>query len=303
MLSEAVWLAMKLARRICRRVRRWVDGPSFRIWRCSSLRRYGPMRPIQYRGHRFVVLSNDWRAFWLATRNDVNPQTRVPLRALLDLKPSLYVDVGANYGEFVAEALARGIRTVAIEPNPDLVACLQRTFGQHERLTILNEAAADLPDGEVLLATKPGLSGYSSLTPSVVEASVGPVVVTEKVSFIRVRCRTLSSMLEGIADLPSVVLKVDVEGHEIDVLRGAMRVLERVDEWWAILVEFDPEFLVRRGLDVDREFEQLKALAPAFGEYVGGRIAWRPWGGELAPRKHTDLILGSARFLKNVAAV
>src|SRR5690606_1962410 len=138
MLSEAVWLAMKLARRICRRVRRWVDGPSFRIWRCSSLRRYGPMRPIQYRGHRFVVLSNDWRAFWLATRNDVNPQTRVPLRALLDLKPSLYVDVGANYGEFVAEALARGIRTVAIEPNPDLVACLQRTFGQHERLTILN---------------------------------------------------------------------------------------------------------------------------------------------------------------------
>ncbi len=299
---RGVSIAAKLARRVGGRVRHWMNPFSFRIWRWGSLRRYGPVRPIQYRGHRFVVLSNDWRAFWLATSSDVNPKTRKKVCALLELNPSLYVDVGANYGEFVAEAVARGIRTVAIEPNPELVACLQRTFGVDERVTILNEAAADMPDGEVLLATKPGLSGYSSLTPSVLEGKDGPAAIKERISFVSVRCRTLSSMLEGNVALPSVVIKVDVEGHEIEVLRGAVEMLGRVENWWAVLVEFDPEFLERRGLNVDREFQILRALAPAFGEYVDGKIVWRPSDAETVPRKHTDLILGSAAFLKRTVA-
>lgn len=290
-------LIVRLAKYARVKLTRWSRPVLFRIWRWRSLRRFGQMRPIFYRGFRFWVMSADWRGYWLATSRDVNPHTRVKVCALLDLKPELFVDVGANYGEFVAEAVQRGISTIAVEANPDVVHCLRSTFGDCANVEILQEAATN-KDGEAVLATLPGLTGFSSLTASLLSNKTGPGSVRADLQLVRVRTRTLESMV-GARPVVSLVIKVEVEGHEIDVIEGAIGLLSKVQDWWAILLEFDPVFLERRSLRAEEEFAKLIAVAPALGEYTDGRITWRPALVSDCPARHTDILLGSEALLRH----
>jgi FkbM family methyltransferase len=141
-----------------------------------------------------------------------------PAAALVFAPPGgVAIDVGANLGEWsvpLARAVGRDGRVLCIEPNPAVAAALAATLrinnlAQGEILPVALAAA----DGEGRLLIEPGDTGLSRL-------SAGE-------SGIAVRLRRLDSIVaeRGLARLD--LLKIDVEGHERQVLAGAAETLRR----------------------------------------------------------------------------
>lgn len=129
------------------------------------------------------------------------------------------VDVGAHAGaviERVAEVAPRG-RHLALEPLPHLAALLRSRLPQVE---VLQCAASDAADRRVFhhVVGDPGLSGLDArATPEdAVERLEVPVVRLDDVAADRTRLR---------------LIKIDVEGAELEVLRGAMGVICEHRPW------------------------------------------------------------------------
>jgi FkbM family methyltransferase len=124
-------------------------------------------------------------------------------RALRD--GGLFVDVGANVGTYTIWAAEQGAEVIALEPAADTFGLLEENIALNGyRVTALRAAAGDHCGSARFTA---GLDAGNSLAPD------GPVL-TDLV--------TIDSL---IGDRRVTGMKVDVEGFEIDVLRGAARAL------------------------------------------------------------------------------
>lgn len=121
----------------------------------------------------------------------------------------IFVDVGAHIGSVIA-AVARHSRPAqifAVEAIPEKAAALRSRFPD---VTILEYAVSD-QDGEVDFTVDIARPGYSSLNPDL-------STQTSQFQIIRVPMTRLDALTphEGV-DL----IKIDVEGAELGVLRGA----------------------------------------------------------------------------------
>jgi FkbM family methyltransferase len=137
-------------------------------------------------------------------------------RAVLPLlRPDdLVVDVGANFGFWALLAARRGCRVIAVEPVADtraLLAANAAANGLAQRVEIVAEALSD-SDEMLTIAVPGGESGQASAHP-------GDRV---DVATLSVPATTLDELL---GDRSVRFLKIDVEGHEPAVLRGAGRAL------------------------------------------------------------------------------
>lgn len=136
-----------------------------------------------------------------------------------NLQPGMTViDVGANVGVYTfsaARAVGETGCVVAIEPFPPCVNCLEETkrinnFGQ----VVIKQAAATDCVGTVYLGTSRS-SEFNAIT------------ADRGVAGIEVPAITLDALVREL-DLSAVdVLKIDAEGHEMAVLRGATEILTK----------------------------------------------------------------------------
>jgi FkbM family methyltransferase len=129
--------------------------------------------------------------------------------------PQVAVDIGAHVGNhttFFAGVL--NLTTYAFEPNPAHFLLLRSNLeanGLHGRCALFNLALGAAPGrGAIDLASATN-SGMSRVTP----AMNGPIEVT-----------SLDTALPHLARLD--VLKIDVEGSELDVVKGARETLRRL---------------------------------------------------------------------------
>ena len=132
------------------------------------------------------------------------------LKACRELKPAAFIDIGANFGLYTCiigrQKLAS--RLIAFEPNPTVVGHLR----EHVELNAL--AAVEIHQAAVgARPHKAALSpGVDDALASVVATHLGDyeidvVALDDVVSFSRA----------------PVVVKIDVEGYELEVLRGAKK--------------------------------------------------------------------------------
>lgn len=139
--------------------------------------------------------------------------------------PSLIFDVGANIGEWAGEARMRWPRAdvVCFEPSQVAVDLLRTKFSADPRIRVVGAAVGASIGEASLFADRPG-SALSSLRRRRLDHFdlEFPVEETVKVT-------TLDSFLEQSGSGRRVdVIKIDVEGSEMDVLLGAPRCLEHV---------------------------------------------------------------------------
>ena len=202
-------------------------------------------------GRAIYINPQDGRGRSLVRRGgDVNPGSLVMWRSLLAERPWTHViDVGANYGEMlVGVELPRAATVIALEPNPFVIPYLARTLQQLGVGVELMSKAASARSGTATLAIDRNWSGLSSIA-GVQKDSAGHAI-----EFVEVPTVTLATLIkERTADVRSVrlLVKIDVEIHEVAVLQGLEDLLAEFEEFAALveivhLAAADIEWLLLR---------------------------------------------------------
>lgn len=150
------------------------------------------------------------------------------------------VDVGASTGAYTAHLLVHSGSCWAFEPRPRAAAILVEslTDGNDPRLQVRTVALSDR-DGDALLRVALDDLGRSTLEPG------NGIEDVAEFAQLPVSSRCLDDYRDSLG--PVGLIKVDVEGHEEAVLRGAAAVLER--DHPALLVELEERH--KRGVIAD----------------------------------------------------
>lgn len=174
------------------------------------------------------------------------------LGQLLGSKP-LAVDIGANFGPYCYCLARLGKRVEAFEPLPEIA----RTLGAYRSPLIrVHNVALSSAAGTLQLYT-PIFDGVPYPACSTFTPVEGPHETCS------VPVRTLDSF--AFADI--CLVKIDVEGHELEVLRGAVDTLRR--EQPLLLVEIEQRHLRFPMAEV---FDFIQALGYAGWFLAAGRL-------------------------------
>jgi FkbM family methyltransferase len=160
--------------------------------------------------------------FWLRRFQGVNYEPEMELLDILCDPAATSVDVGAKLGMYTDRLRRHSRDVVAFEPIPQLVELLRSTVGR-KGCRIEPCALSDAP-GTTRMRIPFGSNGEVKLGRSTIEPgnSLSHDDVAE-VDEIDVDLRTLDQHdLRGVG-----FIKIDVEGHENAVLRGATETLRR----------------------------------------------------------------------------
>ncbi len=170
------------------------------------------------------------------------------------LKPgSAFVDAGANKGDFslIAAALLKGTgKVLAFEPAPANVKWLQKSVALN-RYTNVRVCDVALADGNGTASLYLGeKSGWHTLVPGLPHRNAAVITVGKS---------TLDGFLEKSQETKVDMLKIDVEGAELQVLEGARHTLDRNKDI-VLLIDTHPslgvspktlsDFLVARGFGI-----------------------------------------------------
>lgn len=153
----------------------------------------------------------------------------LPLRH--DLR--MVIDAGANRGQFTLYALARfpSADIIAFEPLPKAREHMVRLFQGEARVEVVPFALGET-EGEVDIHLS-GRDDSSSILP-IGGRQVSLFPGTEEVGTVRASLRTLDDVLADRDIAHPALLKIDVQGFELPVLRGADHTLRSLDQ---ILIE------------------------------------------------------------------
>lgn len=139
----------------------------------------------------------------------------------------LCFDVGAHVGNRLLAWRALGARAVAVEPQPLLMQQLRARYGDDPGITLCEQAIGSAPGGATL--------HISTRTPTVTSLSRDWIEQVRKDDSFRgvdwdrqvtVPVTTLDRLIEQCGE--PRFCKIDVEGYELEVLRGLSRPLEAI---------------------------------------------------------------------------
>ena len=152
-------------------------------------------------------------------------------KELSRIKGGLFVDVGANVGSYSVRLSSHFTRVYAFEPNPNVLPALRKRIEDKARhnITIFQMALSDT-DGqaEFYLDAHEGFTGSAETLMPIFKYNPGPELGTGPAhtyvgkKSVTVNTATYDNKIQDLADL----VKIDVEGAEFRVLKGARKALE-----------------------------------------------------------------------------
>jgi FkbM family methyltransferase len=229
----------------------------------------GDARPMTLQGLTWWVPIANRRDAAGADRNAAHQD--FPYRAIAQTRDvsvgGIMLDLGANVGRMSVPRVILGDVQAAYcaEPDPLNYSCLVRNAVDNGLAGLMHpdRLAIGAENGVVRLHRARSAGGHRVLDPEA--PSRGDVV--------EVQCLTLDTWVERLGiDLQQVsFIKVDVQGSEMGVLRGARNVLACRHIAWQI--EIDPATLAHRGHPVDDVYAELArhfTHAIDLSRHVGG---------------------------------
>ena len=209
----------------------------------------------------FVVPVDEW-CFWL----EKGPQHYyldefVPFFQVINqiAKPFSFIDLGADIGTVSAltKQYCPGLHNIlAFEPNPHSFQLLSHNLAQLNTVYKCENTAVSNIDGFVAFTA----SGRTTIDH---EGAINPDLPGDT----RV-CR-LDSWLASSPEVvlqPYVVLKIDVEGQELQVIQGAAKLIQQADIM-TVLLEIHPDVLEKTATKPEQLFAEFEKLR-AFNWYV-----------------------------------
>jgi FkbM family methyltransferase len=207
----------------------------------------------------------------LLEAGELEPGTRVLIQRVLE-PGNTFVDAGANIGLLslaASHALAGTGHIIGFEPHPETHRLLTQTM-------LLNGLGSIAEMHQSAVSSKPGTmplflgitSGHHSLHP--LDDSTGPVGEPIDVPVLR-----LDDVISG---RPVDLLKIDVEGAELDAIAGAESTIQSNPDI-AIIVEFGMSHLHRTGVTTAswlKAFEDFGLRFEAIDPTTGDLLEWPP---------------------------
>lgn len=237
-----------------------------------------------YRGRSFLCFKGDVITDHLLAGKGFEEQLLGVLKSVASDATGDVIEVGANIGTtFVT--VARDFPQLhfhCVEPVPEFFALLKenaQTFAA-TNVTLYPLALASTSDKEIHIHTLLGTAGAVKRFDGYVSG-----VITKK-------CRTMDELFKGSRPL---LVKVDVDGFELDVLRGGAGLLKKWQPW--LYLEYDTKIMRR----VHSSPEELQALLESLG-YQSMRVwdAADRWLGDLASFRELDRLCAGLPFHANV---
>ncbi|WP_299201299.1 FkbM family methyltransferase [uncultured Amphritea sp.] len=147
------------------------------------------------------------------------------------LEGDLVLDVGANIGNHTLYLSAVcGCRIIAFEPNPDLCIPLRQSIE-------LNNLLDKVHLHEVGVGSAPGKACFSALNPENLGGQSLSIILPEQGSIDVIT-------LDSLAIIDTVrAIKIDVEGMELDVLKGGLELIRRDKPLLYIEAQTEGDFL------------------------------------------------------------
>lgn len=158
-------------------------------------------------------------ATWLAADDQIvkwirrtgrcfEPVTTAWMLSVMSERDGAYVDVGASTGWFAVPMAKRGYPVIAVECNARAADRLEENCALNGAKLVLHRAAASDHAGTAVFTHNPRLSLTSGGSLEHVRANKARELVP-------------CLVLDDVITAPVALLKIDVEGHEPAVLRGA----------------------------------------------------------------------------------
>lgn len=174
-------------------------------------------RPARYQRTRYEVAR-------MAARARVHERSELAVLRRLLRPGHVTLDVGANYGVYtraMSELVGPSGEVHAFEPQKDVIEVLRSELATTSGVHLINAGVSDAPGWATVrvpkilgIAPEPARASIQSAQPADVASSAGTVQLV-----------TLDDYCAGFERLDFV--KVDAEGHDAAVLRGARTTLRR----------------------------------------------------------------------------
>lgn len=140
------------------------------------------------------------------------------------------LDIGANIGFMTSYFGKRWENTTAFEPTPSIFKCLKKNCEGHNNIDLKNFAISD-QTGDLLFAINPK-SEINQLISS-------KNVLKKNWSAIKVPTVKIDDLKFSNIDM----IKIDVEGHEFNVIKGAENTIKNQRPLIAIEISFENKIL------------------------------------------------------------
>lgn len=179
----------------------------------------------------------------------------------------VFVDVGAHVGYYslkAANVVGPSGHVLAIEPNPDTLPTLRANIQANgDNMIAVEPVACSDSEGMLTLFAAPRENtGASSLS----KANASHAGIATK-SF-QVRSRPLDALVDENQLTRVDVIKIDVEGAELLVLKGAQRTLDRYHP--VIIMELEAEQLKSMGTSSAEVIQFLRSHGYTLRHSFGG---------------------------------
>lgn len=188
----------------------------------------------------------DSRAYKKLLLDFVRGRESTPMRFwrehVSSLNNPLCLDIGANYGEVMANAKYTEARCIAIEANPELITHLYRTKAGHPQ-------GANIEIVECILGEAKNLETCFYYSPQWTGGGTARPVQGNDLKTIRQKTDTLDSILAEVNTEANktLLMKIDVEGFEGKVFAG----FTSLSNWPAVIgiLEFSTHMLKQAGTE------------------------------------------------------
>lgn len=173
-----------------------------------------PKAILSLEGAKFITRENSMDIAHLS-----NLYEKETTKFLLNLNPEVFIDVGAHVGRFSIILAKRGTKVMSIEPSKSNFNQLIKNIklnNLQKSITALNVGCSDKKGKETLYFV-PQNEGLSSIEKK--DNATEETIMTKRLDEI---CLELKINPKSIN-----VIKADVEGFELNVLKGASNVLKK----------------------------------------------------------------------------
>jgi len=176
----------------------------------------------------FLANPSAWYAFLSWSKFSFTSYRMVFSLKRQGIVPKAVIDVGANIGQFTVACanLFPGVTIHSFEPQPACVEGLKRNVRRFSGVRIYSAALGETP-GDVGFHVNSHNHSSSILPLGERHRKAFPHAL--EIETITVPLSTLDREMESVSLERPVLLKLDVQGFEPQVLRGATETLKRVD--------------------------------------------------------------------------